>query len=115
MSASDLLKMKFHSDRQLALYSEAGLKYVIRSAQGVVSDVYSGMERASWYTSCLTERYADVCNELFTEERRMALSVKSIYKYRDVIQLMIMIYIQLILDDTESGKCCKKSYQFFSK
>ncbi|WP_338504438.1 hypothetical protein [Erwinia aphidicola] len=103
MSASDLLKMKFHSDRQLALYSEAGLKYVIRSAQGVVSDVYSGMERASWYTSCLTERYADVCNELFTEERRMALSVKSIYKYRDVIQLMIMIYIQLILDDTESG------------
>lgn len=103
MNASDLLKMKFQSDRQIALYSEAGLKNVIRSARGVASNVYSGVERASWYTSCLTGRYADICNELVTEEKRMVLSVKSIYRYRDVIQLMIMIYIQLILDDAESG------------
>ena len=103
VSASDLLKLKFQSDRQIALYAEAGLKNIIRSAQGVVSNVYSGVERASWYTSCLTERYLDVCQELVTEEKRMALCVKSIYRYRDVIQLMIMIYLQLTLDDAESG------------
>ncbi|MCP2233709.1 MULTISPECIES: hypothetical protein [Erwinia] len=103
MSASDLLKLKFHSDRQLALYSEAGLKNVIRSAQGVVSNVYSGVERASWYTSCLTERYADVCQELKTEDYRMYLSIKSLYRYRDAIQLMIMMYISMVVDDA-TGK-----------
>ncbi|VTT28037.1 Uncharacterised protein [Klebsiella pneumoniae] len=101
MSASDLLKLKFHSDRQLALYSEAGLKNVIRSAQGVVSNVYSGVQRASWYTSCLTERYADVCQELKTEDYRMLLTVKSLYRYRDVLLLMVELYISMVLDDAK--------------
>lgn len=104
MTASDILRIKFQSHRQMAIYADRGVRGVISNVKGVLSDVYSGMERASWYTSCLTNEYADVCEALKSEETRMALSIYSVYRYREVIVFMIGLYIAKVLADVNGEK-----------
>lgn len=103
MQASDYLKMKFQSDRQLAIYGQQGVAGTWKALKGIGSDIYSGMERVSWYSSCLFPSYHDVCDELLSEEKRMYLSIVSIYRYRDVIAYMLYLYFVSILNDSESN------------
>lgn len=103
MQASDYLKLKFKSDRQLAIYGQQGVAGTWRALKGIGSDIYSGMERVSWYSSCLFPSYHDVCDELLTEEKRMYLSIVSIYRYRDVIAHMLYLYFESIITDSEDG------------
>lgn len=103
MQASDYLKMKFQSDRQLAIYGQQGVAGTWRALKGIGSDIYSGIERVSWYSSCFIPSYHDVCEELLSEEKRMYLSIVSIYRYRDVIAHMLYLYFQSIITDSENG------------
>lgn len=103
MKASDYLKMKFQSDRQLAIYGQQGVAGTWRALKGIGSDIYSGVERVSWYSSCLIPSYHDVCDELISEEKRMYLSIASIYRYRDVIAYMLYLYFKSIINDSDNG------------
>lgn len=103
MQTSDYLKMKLQSDRQLAVYSQQGVTSTWKAMKGIGSDIYSGIERASWYSSCLIPSYHDVCEELYSEEKRMLYSIRSIYRYRDVIGHMLYLYFQMVIDDTGNG------------
>lgn len=68
MSASDLLRAKFHSDRQFALYAQHGFDSTLQASRQVASDIYAGLERVSWYSSCLIPQYHNICKELFAED-----------------------------------------------
>jgi hypothetical protein len=68
----------------------------MESIKGIGSDIYSGMERVSWYSSCLIPSYHDVCDELLSEEKRMYLSIVSLYRYRDVIAQMLYLYFKSV-------------------
>ena len=103
MQASDYLKLKFQSDRQLAIYSQQGVAGTWKALKGIGSDIYSGIERASWYSSCLMPNYQGVCDELISEEKGMYLSILSIYKHRDVIAHMIYLYFECMINDAENG------------
>lgn len=103
MQATDYLKMKFQSDRQLAIYGQQGVAGTWRALKGIGSDIYSGMERVSWYSSCLIPSYHDVCDELLSEEKRMYLSILSLYRYRDVIAHMLYLYFESVITDSENG------------
>ena len=103
MQASDYLKMKFQSDRQLAIYGQQGVAGTWKALKGIGSDLYSGIERVSWYSSCLIPSYHDVCDELLSEEKRMYLSIVSLYRYRDVIAQMLYLYFKSVLNDSENG------------
>lgn len=107
MQASDYLKMKFQSDRQLAIYGQQGVTSTWKALKGIGSDLYSGIERASWYSSCLLPKYQDVCQELLSEEKRMWMNIYSIYRYRDVIGEMLYLYFEMVIEDTRNGN--KKS------
>lgn len=107
MQASDYLKMKFQSDRQLAIYGQQGVTSTWKALKGIGSDLYSGIERASWYSSCLLPKYQDVCQELLSEEKRMWMNIYSIYRYRDVIGEMLYLYFEMVIEDTVNGN--KKS------
>lgn len=96
------LRLKFQSDRQLGIYVQRGMNSYVKETQNVLSNISSGMERASWYTSCLIPRYGDVCNELVTEEKRMSLSIASIFRYHDVIEQMLYLYFEMVIKDTEN-------------
>lgn len=43
-----------------------------------------------------------VLNELVTEEKRMSLSIASIFRYHDVIEQMLYLYFEMIIKDTEN-------------
>jgi hypothetical protein len=103
MRASDYLRAKYQSDRQIALATQHGLKGAMLSAQGVASDIYSGLERASWYSSCFVPSYSNVCQELKAEEVRSLYSVQSIFRHHDVIQHMLYLYFKMLCDDVEKG------------
>jgi len=103
MQASNYLKMKFQSDRQLAIYGQQGITGTWKALKGIGSDIYSGMERVSWYSSCLIPSNHDVCDELLSEEKRMYLSIVSVYRYRDVIAHMLYLYFEGIITDSENG------------
>lgn len=103
MKSSDYLKMKLQSDRQLAVYGQQGVISAWKAMKGIGSDIYSGVERISWYSSCLIPRYHDVCGQLYSEEKRMMYSIRSIYRYRDVIVHIFYLYFQMVIDDTENG------------
>jgi len=103
MQSSDYLKMKFQSDRQLAMYGQQGVAGTWKALKGIGSDIYSGMERVSWYSSCLIPSYHDVCDGLLSEEKRMYLSVVSVYRYRDVIAQILYLYFETVLNDSENG------------
>ena len=77
MHAADLLRLKFQSHRQLAINADKGFTTTLQAAGGVASDIYSGIERASWYASCLIPRYNDFCQQLKSEEIRTAYLINS--------------------------------------
>lgn len=103
MQASDYLRMKLQSDRQLSIYTQHGFNSFAQVTKNTVSDIYSGIERASWYTSCVIPRYGDICSELITEEKRMSLSIASVFKHHDVIQHMFILYFEMLEKDSKDG------------
>ncbi len=103
MKASDYLKMKLQSDRQLAVYGQQGVISTWKAMKGIGSDIYSGVERVSWYSSCLLPRYYDVCNELVSEEQRMHKSILSVFRYHDVIGHMFYLYFEMVINDSKNG------------
>ncbi|MER5002713.1 hypothetical protein [Atlantibacter hermannii] len=103
MQTSDYLKMKFQSDRHLAIYGQKGVTGTWKQLKEIGSDIYSGMERISWYSSCLFPGYHDVCDELHAEEKRMYLSIMSVYRYRDVIAQMLYLYFERMINDSDNG------------
>jgi hypothetical protein len=103
MNASDYLRTRFQSDRQLAIYAKNGFTNTMQAAKGIASDIYSGLERASWYSSCFIPRYNDVCQELMAEEIRTAYSIQSIFRYHDVLGHMLYLYFQTVCKDVKEG------------
>lgn len=103
MHASDYLRIKYQADRQIALSTQNALSGVLQSAKGVASDIYAGIERASWYSSCFIPQYNNVCLELKSEEIRMLYSIESIYRHRDIIAYILYLYFKMVCDDVEEG------------
>ena len=44
MQASDYLRMKLQSDRQLSIYTQHGFSSFAQATKNIVSDIYSGIE-----------------------------------------------------------------------
>ncbi|MGF6099732.1 hypothetical protein [Enterobacter sp. A4] len=103
MNASDYLRIKFQSDHHLALTMQNAIGGILQSARGVASVIYSGIERASWYSSCFIPQYNNVCQELKAEEIRTLYSIESVFKHADVIAYMFYLYLKTICDDIDNG------------
>lgn len=95
--------MKLQSDRQLSICTQQGFSSFSQATKNALSDISAGIERVSWYSSCLIPRYGDVCHELVTEEKRMALSVASVFRYHDVILHMLVLYFEMLEKDSGNG------------
>lgn len=103
MQASDVLKMKLQSERLLALYAQQGVTSTWKAMKGIGSDIYAGVERVSWYSSCLVPDYHEVCRELISEEKRMHLSILSVFRHRNVIAHMFRLYFEMLINDSNAG------------
>lgn len=98
MNDSIYLKEKPNADRMLLLSLDCGINETMSSAKGIIESVYSGVERASWYTSCFFEKYASECQEIKAEDARIIKTISEIDKRSDVIFDMIKLYVEYVLD-----------------
>ncbi|MCA6971840.1 hypothetical protein [Pectobacterium carotovorum] len=104
MLISEYLKYKMESDKFLAAHLDKITKKVKSNTISLTTDLSNGMERASWYTSCLIESYNDVCQELQYEDSRMVDAIKEVFKRDDVILDMVKIYIDFLMRDFDENK-----------
>ncbi|AFR01529.1 MULTISPECIES: hypothetical protein [Pectobacterium] len=104
MQASEYLKYKMESDKVLATHLDDITKKLKSNTISLTTDLYNGMERTSWYASCLFEKYNDVCEELKFEDRRMFFAIVEIYKREDVILDMIKIYVDILMKNFDEHK-----------
>ncbi|AIK12056.1 hypothetical protein WCU81_18840 [Pectobacterium atrosepticum] len=104
MQLSEYLKYKMESDKVLATHLGDITKKLKSNSISLTTDLYSGMERTSWYSSCLFEKYNDVCQELQYEDSRMVSAIKKVFKRDDVILDMVKIYTDNLMKDFDENK-----------
>lgn len=101
MDNSYILKQNIQQERKIALALDKGVAGVYEGAINTSNAIYSGFERLSWRTSCFIDGYEDVCQELKKEDKRFRLAIAELYKKRDIILYMIVLYIEFVLDDKD--------------
>lgn len=94
MSISSIVKFKLQTDRSAALAIDRAVNGVTQSSGSTLEDVRSGVERASWYSSCLFDKYKDVCKKLSTEDQRFIKCIYEVYKRKDIIADIMRMYIE---------------------
>jgi hypothetical protein len=87
------------AERKIALSLEKGIKLFQENSKEVMSSIYSGVERATWYSACFFDEYQDVCQELREEDKRMIAAINEVFKRNDVILDMIELYVKYVLDN----------------
>ncbi|MFP9227557.1 hypothetical protein [Pectobacterium cacticida] len=88
------LKQKMQADRIIALKIENALVEINQDIKETADTLYSGIERASWYGSCLSDDYKDVCRQLRSEDYRMLIAVRQVYLRDDVVLDMVEIFFK---------------------
>lgn len=91
---NDYIISQIESDRSLALRLENAVKGVSENLAKQMSQIGSGVTRLSWYTSCLTDNYLDVCSKLNKEDIRFILGLREIYKRQDIVVDIIQLYVE---------------------
>lgn len=102
MNNSFYLQEKIKSDKELALLLERTSKAISTSSLETGNYINAGIERASWYSSCFFDSYKDVCDELKFQDYRMILSIKELFKRKDVIYDIFILYIDYMENDIEN-------------
>jgi len=88
------LKLKLQADRTIALNFEKALAQLREETRTASTTVASGIERASWYSSCVFDDYKDVCKRLRSEDVRMFSALPQVFSRHDVILDMVEIYFR---------------------
>jgi len=104
MLLSSVLKFRTRSERDAAIALDKAVTGVSANSMGTMDNVKSGVERASWYSSCLFDKYENVCSELKNEDARFIKSVFEIYKRRNIIADIIRMYIEEELKKENNSK-----------
>jgi hypothetical protein len=84
---------KIQSDEALALRFHDAIKGTAENITLQINQLEKGLTRLTWYTSCITENYQDVCSKLKEEDLRFLAGVKELLIRNDIILDMIKIYV----------------------
>ncbi|KAB8307276.1 hypothetical protein EH228_14830 [Erwinia endophytica] len=104
MYYSDSIITSIQADRILALKLEDALKGVKDSVISNIKQMGDGATRASYYLSCFTDNYQDVCTKLKHEDARFLLGIAQLVKDRNIIFEMIKIYIEINFKNKKEGR-----------
>ncbi|WNN46864.1 hypothetical protein RIN58_10480 [Siccibacter colletis] len=91
---SDPLKLKTQADRKLVGILDRSVSAVGQSIYELASETLSGMERASWLSSCLIPGKSEVCKEIRHEDVRFILGKKEILTRQDIVLDMVELYFK---------------------
>lgn len=104
MYYSDFIIKKIGTDKELALRLDKAMAGVKDGFVDYLGNLGDGATRALYYTSCFTEKYKDVCKRLGNEDKRFMLGLYELYKHRNIIFRMILIYVQTLLKNKDESE-----------
>jgi len=104
MYYSDFIIKKIGTDKELALRLDKAMAGVKDGFIDYLGNLGDGATRALYYTSCFTENYKDVCKRLGNEDKRFMLGLYELYKHRNIIFRMILIYVQTLLKNKDESE-----------
>lgn len=97
MYHSNLIISRIESDRALALKLDHAFAGVMKGVEQQLSTIGAGISRLSYYASCLTDNYKDVCTTMAEEDIRFLYGIAQLIKKRKIVSDMIKIYINELL------------------
>lgn len=95
---------KIQAEKYYALRLENALQDVKNQAIEQAEYINNGFTRLSWYTSCFTDNYQDVCTQLRYEDTKFLVSLRQLVKRKDVIYDMVKIYVDHMLSSLSNGR-----------
>lgn len=104
MYLSSIIKLRTTPEKDTATALDKAVKGLGSNSMGTLKDVKAGVERASWYSSCLFDKYDDICSELKEEDRRFIKAIFEIYKRKDVMADMMRMYVEAELNKLEQSR-----------
>lgn len=93
------LLRRMESDRMLAGYLEKGYEAFNNKSKYTIENLYSGLQRMIWYTSCALDDYKDVCSELTHEDIRALKNISYHFNHRDAYIKILEIFFDFLIKD----------------
>ncbi len=103
MYFSDSIITSLQAEKILALKLDKALAGVKNNVTSTLKQIGNGVTRASYYTSCFTDNYQDVCAKLKHDDIRFVSGLIQLYKDRDIIFEMIRLYIEVHFKKKQKG------------
>ncbi|TQI81410.1 hypothetical protein FHU10_3670 [Serratia fonticola] len=97
-------RIKTESDHTLALTLDNSVRAIGEIAEDTFNTIGEGVKRLTWRTSYFFDGYQDVNQQINTEDYRFLLAMKQVVKNKNIIFLMIEVYIRLLLKDSDDKK-----------
>ncbi|MRS18192.1 hypothetical protein GJV08_03380 [Enterobacteriaceae bacterium RIT692] len=98
MYHSDAVIKQLQAQRILAEKLDNAVSGVIDAVSEQVSKINKGATRLSFYASCFTDEYIDVCKNQMLEDNRFRKAVIRLIKDRDIIYSLVQTYIDYLLE-----------------
>ncbi|WP_345828445.1 hypothetical protein AAGR08_02940 [Pantoea sp. BRR-3P] len=94
MYHSKLIIEDIQADKLIALQLEKAFYGVKKQVLEQANKIGDGATRLSYYISCFTDNYQDVCARLKEEDLKFLEGVAELVKHRDIIYRMLHIYFE---------------------
>lgn len=104
MYYSDSIITSIEAEKILALKLESALTGVKKNVIDTLKQMGDGFTRATYYSSCFMENYQDVCTRLKYEDVRFISGLIQLVKDRNIIFLMMRIYIEIHFKNKKEGQ-----------
>ncbi len=77
---NQMILTRIVADERLALRFDNALRGVADNMTAQLHNMNAGLTRLTWYSSCVTKNYQDVCSRLKNEDVRFGLAIGEIFK-----------------------------------
>lgn len=96
MYYSDLIIKEMQAEKIMALQLDKSLAGVKDNVLDAAARIKDGAIRAIYYTSCFTDNYQDVCENLKSEDSRFLMGLVQMVRNRTIIYDLVRIYYEEI-------------------
>lgn len=104
VSNKNYIAEHIQADKELALRLEHILKGVADQMLEQGKLMAGAFQRLTWYTSCFTDNYQDVCSRLGNEDVRLLKGLVELTNRRDIVADMIRLYVETFLQSERDDK-----------
>jgi hypothetical protein len=90
------INRRAQADKKLAEALDKGYALHGENGKEVLTNLYNGLVRASWYSSCLFEDYQDTCEKLRSEDKQFLKSIITAYSKDDAVYRILSLFFQYV-------------------